>query len=271
MRKKIILTTEQFTKLCEEDNNSNNRVLYTPNDSNLTKTINDGVKQLRQDGISNGTLTITKNVDAINGNIEQSKTLNLNAGKGTSDEIAKVKQQAQSNGLDTNKVNYQINVVNGKPMENSLLNNESKRYTKKMLEDIRIQNLKENSNVYSKEQLNKEFINEASNSNLKRKYINFLYNTIKPLTNKMYKDDNWGAVSVIYKKIEEALVGKGEIEMWVENGGYWKRMGEFPNYKEYKLKVVTNEGVEINGSLKCHSAGTIEDTFKYYDITVTLW
>lgn len=271
MQKKIILTTEQFIKLCEDNDTSNNRVLYTPNDSNLTKTVNDGIKQLRQDGISNGTLTITKNVDAVNGNIDQSKTLSLNAGKGTSDEITKVKQQAQSNGLDANKINYQINVVNGKPMENSLLNNESKRYTKKTLEEIRLKNLKENSNVYSKEELNEKSLNESSKSEIKKKYINFLYKSIDPLTHKMYSDDNWRAVSAIYTKLQETLNGKGEIEMWVDNGGYDKRMGEFPNYKEYKMKVIMNDGIEINGSLKCNAAGTIEDTFKYYDITVTWW
>ncbi len=32
-----------------------------------------------------------------------------------------------------------------------------------------------------------------------------------------------------------------------------------------------NNGIEINGSLKCHSAGTIEDPFDRYDITITLW
>ena len=117
---------------------------------------------------------------------------------------------------------------------------------------------------------NKSNINEA-NYNLKRKYINYLYNGLKNLTNKMYKDDDWGAVKYLYNTLQEMMSGKGEVEMWVENGGYWKQLGEFPNYKEYKIKVITNEGIEINGSLKCHAAGTIEDTFKYYDITCTFY
>ena len=87
----------------------------------------------------------------------------------------------------------------------------------------------------------------------------------------MYKDDDWGAVSMIYQKLKTILNDKGDVEMRVENGGYWKRMGEFPNYKEYKVTITLNEGIIINGSLKCHAAGTIEDTFKYYDITLTMW
>ena len=52
----------------------------------------------------------------------------------------------------------------------------------------------------------------------------------------------------------------------LENGGYWKCYGEFPNYKEYKFTIQLNDGPIINGSLKCHAAGTMEDTFDKYDI-----
>ena len=398
MSKRIILTTKQFTKICEGVDDANNQVLYAPNDGNVSQVINNGIKQMRQNGNTNGTLTITKNIDTINGNNDQSETISLNVGKGTPDEITKVKQQAQTNGISGDKLNYQINVVNGKPVENTFLNNESKRYTKQSIEEARLKNLKENCTRFTKKELNEGFlgdfsaqqvqnmtdiydddemnaaigaeerenilsnicrdicatdrgarkifdgvfnfktiidimknhgftymgpyeedetynftdgeneiviwpysfyerpgaihitniniyevgmnenvsnnknkINEASNSNLKRKYINYIYNGLKNLTNKMYKDDNWEGVSNIYKTLQHMLEGKGEVEMYVEHGGYWKQLGEFPNYKEYKIKVNTNDGIEINGSLKCHAAGTIEDTFKYYDITITLW
>lgn len=48
-------------------------------------------------------------------------------------------------------------------------------------------------------------------------------------------------------------------------------MGEFPNYKEYKIQILMNNGIEINGSIKCHAAGTAEDTFQKYDITINMW
>ena len=44
--------------------------------------------------------------------------------------------------------------------------------------------------------------------------------------------------------------------------------------EEKNLDVYIEEGeeyIEINGSLKCHSAGTMEDPFDRYDITITLW
>lgn len=62
------------------------------------------------------------------------------------------------------------------------------------------------------------------------------------------------------------------MNVWCENGGYWKQIHEFPNYKEYKFSIYFSiDDFEINGSLKCHSAGTLEDPFGRYDITVTMW
>lgn len=87
----------------------------------------------------------------------------------------------------------------------------------------------------------------------------------------MYSDEVWQGVNLACEAIENTIANNGELNVWVENGGYWKRLGEFPNYKEYKIRINMNSGIEINGSIKCHSAGTIEDTFKYYDITITLW
>lgn len=71
--------------------------------------------------------------------------------------------------------------------------------------------------------------------------------------------------------INNIIGSDGELKVWCENGGYWKGVGEFPNYKEYKFEIELIDGIKINGSLKCHSAGTIEDPFEKYDITVTFW
>ena len=71
--------------------------------------------------------------------------------------------------------------------------------------------------------------------------------------------------------IKNVIGEEGEVDVTVKNGGYWKGVGETPNYKEYLLKINMNNGMEINGSLKCHSAGTMEDPFDRYDITITLW
>ena len=112
---------------------------------------------------------------------------------------------------------------------------------------------------------------EASNSVVKKKYINKLYKATKEMTSHLYKDDNWTAAFQVFDMMKDTIGNDGEIDVWCENGGYWKGAGEFPNYKEYKFKIELVGGVIINGSLKCHSAGTIEDPFDRYDITITFW
>ena len=117
-----------------------------------------------------------------------------------------------------------------------------------------------------------KMLKEVSTSYIKKKYINKIYKAIQPLISRIHKDDNWQAVNETFGIIEQVIGSENDLKVWCENGGYWKRMGEFPNYKEYKFLITLNtEGIEINGSLKCHSAGTMEDTFSSYDITVTFW
>lgn len=117
----------------------------------------------------------------------------------------------------------------------------------------------------------KKTINELNNSQLKKKYINKIYKQINDLTSHIYRDDDWRMVSVVFDRIKQVIYDDGELDIRVENGGYWKQIGEFPNYKEYRFTITLLNNVEINGSLKCHAAGTMEDTFSRYDITVTMW
>ena len=117
----------------------------------------------------------------------------------------------------------------------------------------------------------KTVINEMSNSNIKKKYINRIYKATKQITSRIYSDEYWKGVEDAFNAIENVINSEGENNIRVENGGYWKRAGEFPNYKEYKFTIILNNGIEINGSLKCHSAGTLENPFDSYDITITMW
>lgn len=114
-------------------------------------------------------------------------------------------------------------------------------------------------------------LNEISLAPLKKKIINKLYKATNDITSHIYSDDNWAAVTNAYNILKTTVGNEGDVEMRVENGGYWKQLGEFPNYKEYLITINMNSGVQINGSLKCHSAGTMEDTFSRYDITITFW
>ena len=105
----------------------------------------------------------------------------------------------------------------------------------------------------------------------KKEIINKIYKLTQPLTSKLYSDDAWQGVNKLFDTIQNILQNNGELNVWCENGGYWKRIGEFPNYKEYKIQIIMNNGIEINGCVKCHSAGTIEDTFEKYDMTINMW
>lgn len=117
----------------------------------------------------------------------------------------------------------------------------------------------------------KHILNEEYNSNLKKKYINKLYRITKDLTSHLYRDDDWRAVSNAFNIIRQAIGNEGELSVRVEDGGYWKPLGEYPNYKEYLFTILLYNDIEINGSLKCHAAGTMNDVFEKYDITITFW
>ena len=114
-------------------------------------------------------------------------------------------------------------------------------------------------------------INEASAASWKKSIINKIYKATRDVTSHLYRDSNWEAVFNAIDIIKNVIGEEGEVDVTVKNGGYWKTAGETPNYKEYLLKINMNNGIEINGSLKCHSAGTMEDPFDRYDITITLW
>lgn len=118
----------------------------------------------------------------------------------------------------------------------------------------------------------KSVINEISKSGMKKKWINKIYKVITPLTSSIYRDDAWQNAKYVLNAIENVVNKNAEMNVWCENGGYWKQIHEFPNYKEYKFSIYFPEDdFEINGSLKCHAAGTLENPFERYDITVTMW
>jgi hypothetical protein len=116
-----------------------------------------------------------------------------------------------------------------------------------------------------------KIINEASNLQLKRKLIRKLYKETQELTSHIYRDDDWRHVSDSFAFIRDIIGDIGELSVRVENGGYVKDKDGIPMYKEYLFNIVLNDNSEINGSLKCHAAGSVEDPFDRYDITITMW
>lgn len=158
-------------------------------------------------------------------------------------------------------INKQVDIYN-KSLNNDKNMNENKKQIK----------LTESEFKHIVSESVKSVINEISKSGLKKKWINKIYKVITPLTSSIYRDEAWQNAKYVLNAIENVVNKNAEMNVWCENGGYWKQIHEFPNYKEYKFSIYFSEyDFEINGSLKCHSAGTLEDPFERYDITVTMW
>ena len=103
----------------------------------------------------------------------------------------------------------------------------------------------------------------------KRKIITKIHKLTHDLTSHIYQDDNWEAVKRVWEIIDSNI--EGELEVNVNNGGYLKRAGEYPNYKQYDFKITTPDDIEINGVLQCHAAGSVEYPFDRYDMTIQMW
>lgn len=88
------------------------------------------------------------------------------------------------------------------------------------------------------------------------------------LTKGFYNDDSWQGVKSIVNLLS-SIDGVIDVSCGSKNGGY-RENNEGTKWKEYELQVDTVQG-PIFGNLNAHAAGSVEDPFNRYDITVTLW
>ncbi len=111
---------------------------------------------------------------------------------------------------------------------------------------------------------------ESSSGNSKRRIIRKIYNFTRPLTGHLYRDDNWANVYELFNGIQKA-VPEFEFTYGAIDGGY-SNPGEdgMPRRKTYTIEGKTPEGYPINGQLHCDAAGTMEDPFSAYDMTLIL-
>ena len=93
---------------------------------------------------------------------------------------------------------------------------------------------------------------------------------VHPFCTHLWSDDYWVGVSKMRDAIEDAFPDC-ELETWVENGGYKNYFDEFGQTKEWELKLETPEGYEMKGKIIAYAAGTIDDPFKSYDMTASIW
>lgn len=106
--------------------------------------------------------------------------------------------------------------------------------------------------------------------NDKRKWIRKIYNVAQPLTSHLYKDDNWASVYRLFDTIKQS-VPEVSFTVGATDGGY-SNQGEdgMPRRKTYDIQATTPNGKTIIGQLHCDAAGTVENPFSAYDMTLIL-
>ena len=107
-----------------------------------------------------------------------------------------------------------------------------------------------------------------------KRTMNLIYKNISDITAKIYRDDNWSAVSVLCQRIRTVLSAISDdlqLSVSVVDGGYRTSRDGMSQWKEYCLSI-ENEGQEfIAGTLNAHAAGSVADPFDRYDLSVVLW
>ena len=112
--------------------------------------------------------------------------------------------------------------------------------------------------------------------------INQVYRIVKKygIDSKVYHDENWQAISDYYRAItslgcEVDMKPCGDInniDSMQSDGGYCD-YGEdgMPRSKQYAIKIMFEDGMNIDGYIKCMAAGTMADPFSSYDTCIVLW
>lgn len=112
--------------------------------------------------------------------------------------------------------------------------------------------------------------------------INQIYRIVKKygIDSKVYSDSAWQAISDYYRAISSLGC---EVEMkpcghlshadsMESDGGYCDYAEDgMPRSKQYAIKITFQDGMAINGYIKCMAAGTVQDPFSRYDTCIVLW
>ena len=113
-------------------------------------------------------------------------------------------------------------------------------------------------------------VTESASGASKRKWISKIYKVAEPLTKGLFRDDNWASVYTLFDTIKKS-VPEVEFTVGAKDGGY-SNPGEdgMPRRKTYDIAGKTPEGFPIVGQLHCDAAGTMENPFGAYDMTLIL-
>ena len=112
--------------------------------------------------------------------------------------------------------------------------------------------------------------------------INQIYRIVKKygIDSRKYHDEAWQAIDDYYRAItslgcEVELKPCGHLnnaDSMESDGGYCDYAEDgMPRSKQYSIKIMFEDGMAIDGYIKCMAAGTVSDPFASYDTCMVLW
>lgn len=115
--------------------------------------------------------------------------------------------------------------------------------------------------------------------------INQIYRIVKRygIDSKLYHDDHWQAKDDYYRAITSLgcdfemrpCGNSNNLDNWddiTSDGGYCDYAEDgMPRSKQYAVKIMYEDGMDIGGYIKFMAAGTVEDPFASYDTCMVLW
>lgn len=115
--------------------------------------------------------------------------------------------------------------------------------------------------------------------------INQIYRIVKRygIDSKLYHDDHWQAKDDYYRAITSLgcdfemrpCGNSNNLDNWdgiTSDGGYCDYAEDgMPRSKQYAVKIMYDDGMNIGGYIKFMAAGTVEDPFASYDTCMVLW
>ena len=106
--------------------------------------------------------------------------------------------------------------------------------------------------------------------------IKKIYDCTDNLRNGIFSDYDWSNVFALRNKMQEVInainILYGSNFAFEFGGGVYKKSDDRMNeYREYKFNITDVDSEEtLNGSVICSSAGSIENPFEKYDISLTI-
>jgi len=113
--------------------------------------------------------------------------------------------------------------------------------------------------------------------------INQIYKIVKKygIDSRLYHDEGWQAIEDYYRAISslgcevdmKPCADLSNRESMMSDGGYtdYDENDHMARSKQYAIRITFDDGMVVDGYVKCMAAGTVEDPFSAYDTCMVLW